>query len=73
MHKDDQMTPNERMEAFVKGKEFDRIPAMPFLDSIACRFAGMSIYIIFFKGLGYVLMVEFILLILLISRVGNSI
>ena len=42
MHKDDQMTPNERMEAFVKGKEFDRIPAMPFLDSIACRFAGMT-------------------------------
>ena len=31
MHKDDQMTPNERMEAFMTGKEMDRILTMPIL------------------------------------------
>ncbi len=42
MHKDDQMTPNERMEAMFSGKGFDRIPAMPFVVSIAGKMAGMT-------------------------------
>lgn len=42
MYKKDKMTSNERMEAFASGREFDRIPAMPFLDSVACKFAGMT-------------------------------
>ncbi len=42
MYKGDKMTPNERMAAYMEGREFDRIPAMPFLDSVACKFAGMS-------------------------------
>lgn len=42
MYKKDKMTSNERMEAFASGREFDRIPAMPFLDSVTCKFAGMT-------------------------------
>lgn len=42
MHKDDKMTPNERMEAFFSGEEFDRLPAMPITDSIAGKVAGMT-------------------------------
>lgn len=42
MHKDDQMTSNERLSAFFDGKEVDHLPAMPFLDSIGCKVAGMS-------------------------------
>ena len=42
MHKDDQMTPNERMAAFMAGKEMDRILTMPILVSVAHRVYGMS-------------------------------
>jgi uroporphyrinogen decarboxylase len=42
MHKDDQMTPNERMEAFMTGKEMDRILTMPILVSVAHRVYGMT-------------------------------
>ena len=35
MHKDDQMTPNERMAGFFSGEEIDRLPAMPFTVSVA--------------------------------------
>lgn len=43
MHKDDQMTPLERMAAFSQGKEIDRIPAMPFLSTVGPRIAGISL------------------------------
>ena len=36
------MTPNQRLEAFMTGKEMDRILAMPILVSIAHRVYGMS-------------------------------
>lgn len=30
----DQMTSNERMQAYFDGKEVDRLPAMPMIDSV---------------------------------------
>lgn len=42
MHKDDQMTPNERLAGFFAGKEIDRLPAMPFVVSVAGKVAGMT-------------------------------
>lgn len=42
MHKDDQMTPNERMAGFLQGKAIDRIPAMPLLVTISGKGAGMT-------------------------------
>ncbi|WP_415932064.1 uroporphyrinogen decarboxylase family protein [Zhenpiania hominis] len=42
MHKDDQMTPNERMAGFFSGEEIDRLPAMPFTVSVAGKVAGMT-------------------------------
>ena len=42
MHKDDQMTPNERLVAFFSGGEIDRLPAMPFYVSVAGKIAGMT-------------------------------
>ena len=40
MHKDDQMTSNERMQNYFEGKDIDRLPAMPFIDSIGAVIAG---------------------------------
>lgn len=42
MHKDDQMTPNERLAAFFAGKEIDRLPAMPFVVTVAGKVCGMT-------------------------------
>jgi len=42
MHREDGMTSNERLSAFFEGKEVDHLPAMPFLDSIGCKAAGMT-------------------------------
>ncbi len=42
MHKDDLMTPNERMAAIFDKKEFDRLPIMPFIVSGAGNFSGMT-------------------------------
>ncbi|MGC4020319.1 MAG: uroporphyrinogen decarboxylase family protein [Muricomes sp.] len=42
MHREDEMTPNQRMEALFSGREFDRLPALPMTDSIVGRFAGMT-------------------------------
>lgn len=42
MHKDDQMTPNERLAGFFAGKEIDRLPAMPFVVSVAGKVCGMT-------------------------------
>ena len=42
MHKDDQMTPNERMAGFFGGKDIDRLPAMPFIVTAASTMAGMT-------------------------------
>ena len=42
MHKEDEMTPNERLQAFMTGKKMDRILVMPILVSIAHRVLGMS-------------------------------
>lgn len=42
MHKLDQMTPNERMSAFMKGEPMDRLLTMPILVSIAHRVMGVT-------------------------------
>lgn len=42
MHKYDQMTPNERLQAFMTGEEMDRILVMPILVSVAHRVYGMT-------------------------------
>lgn len=42
MHKNDQMTPKERLAAFFSGGEMDRLPAMPFIVSVAGKVAGMT-------------------------------
>lgn len=39
MHKDDQMTPNERLAAFMTGKPMDRILAMP----VVCSMSGLAL------------------------------
>lgn len=39
MHKDDQMTPNERLNAFMTGKPMDRILAMP----VVCSMSGLAL------------------------------
>ena len=36
----DQMTSNERMQAYFDGKEVDRLPAMPMIDSVGPRLVG---------------------------------
>ncbi len=41
--KPDQMTPKERMEAFVSGKEIDRIPCSPFLGESCAPIFGHTI------------------------------
>lgn len=43
MHKDDQMTPKERLLNFSLGKEIDRIPIIPFLGTIGGKISGMSL------------------------------
>lgn len=42
MHKDDQMTPNERADAFINGKPMDRLMIIPFLTNTAARVLGIS-------------------------------
>ncbi len=42
MHKDDQMTPNERLTAFMTGKPMDRMLAMPVLCSMSGKALGMT-------------------------------
>lgn len=42
MHKDDQMTPKERMSAFFAGKEVDRIPIIPFVTAVSGKVIGMT-------------------------------
>lgn len=42
MHPKDSMTPNERLAAFFEHKDIDRLPAMPFLDSVGGKVAGMT-------------------------------
>lgn len=42
MHKDDQMTPMERLGGFLSGGEMDRILAMPFIMSVSGDAAGMT-------------------------------
>ncbi|SNS94072.1 uroporphyrinogen decarboxylase [Anaerovirgula multivorans] len=42
MHKDDKMTPNERLTAFMTGKPMDRILAMPVLCSMSGLALGMT-------------------------------
>ncbi len=42
MYKGDEMTSNERMEAFYSGKAYDRSPIMLFIVSNAGRYAGMT-------------------------------
>lgn len=42
MHKDDQMTPLERLNGFLTGGEMDRLLAMPFVMSMSGKAAGMT-------------------------------
>lgn len=42
MHKDDEMTPNQRMKGFLSGQSIDRALAMPFTVSMAGKAAGMT-------------------------------
>lgn len=42
MHKDDKMTPNERMRGFIKGEDIDRIPIVPFITGCSGKVMGMS-------------------------------
>jgi Uroporphyrinogen-III decarboxylase len=42
MHKDDQMTPLQRLDAFLNGKPMDRILIMPILCSMSGMVAGMT-------------------------------
>ena len=42
MHKNDQMTPKERMRAFATGKPMDRYPVMLLVGTISAKFAGMT-------------------------------
>ncbi len=42
MHKDDQMTPMERLTGFLTGGEMDRLLAMPFICSMSGKAAGMT-------------------------------
>ncbi len=42
MHKDDQMTPNERLGAFMSGESMDRILTMPVVCSMSGLVLGMS-------------------------------
>ncbi|TJX13735.1 uroporphyrinogen decarboxylase [Tissierella creatinini] len=42
MHKEDQMTPNQRLQAFMTGGEMDRILSMPLIVSILHRVVGMT-------------------------------
>lgn len=43
MHKDDQMTPLQRLEAFSRGRDIDRVPMLPFLATIGVKISGMSL------------------------------
>lgn len=43
MHKDDRMTPKERLLGFSKGEEIDRIPIIPFLGTIGGKISGMTL------------------------------
>lgn len=42
MHKDDRMTPMERLGGFMSGQEMDRILAMPLICSMSGKCAGMT-------------------------------
>ncbi|MDY5371283.1 MAG: uroporphyrinogen decarboxylase family protein [Eggerthellaceae bacterium] len=42
MHKDDQMTPLERLNGFLTGGEMDRLLTMPFIMSMSGKAAGMT-------------------------------
>lgn len=42
MHKDDQMTPKERLAGFFSGKPIDRIPALPFVTSVSGKVAEIT-------------------------------
>ena len=42
MHQGDQMTPNERLQAYFSGEDVDRIPALLFYDSSSGKIAGMT-------------------------------
>ncbi|AET67207.1 uroporphyrinogen-III decarboxylase [Desulfosporosinus orientis DSM 765] len=42
MHEQDQMTPNERLQAFMKGEKMDRLLAIPVLVSISHRVSGIT-------------------------------
>ncbi len=42
MHKNDQMTPKERMGGFFSGKDIDRIPILPFVTAVSGKVVGMT-------------------------------
>lgn len=42
MHKDDQMTPNQRLQAFMTGQPMDRMLAIPVIVSMSGMACGMT-------------------------------
>lgn len=43
-HKEDCMTPMERRAAIREGRDFDRIPCVPFMGEFKCRLTGISVW-----------------------------
>ncbi len=43
-HKLDQMTPVERRQAILEGKDYDRIPCVPFMSELKCYISGVSVW-----------------------------
>ena len=43
-HKADQMTPMERRAALREGRDFDRIPCVPFMGEFKCGLSGVSVW-----------------------------
>ena len=43
-HKADQMTPLERRQAVREGRDYDRIPCVPFMGEFKCSLTGTSVW-----------------------------
>ena len=43
-HKADQMTPLERRQAVREGRDYDRIPCVPFMGEFKCNLTGTSVW-----------------------------
>ena len=43
-HRADQMTPLERAEAIAAGRDYDRVPCVPFMGELKCSLAGITVW-----------------------------